>query len=512
MKYLLGIDSGGTVTKASLYDIEGREIAAADELMEVLFPVEGWAERNIEEFKQANFNVIKSVIEKAGVNSADIAGISFTGQGCGLYMFDESGNATYNGILSGDARGKDIVKRWYAEGLVDRVFKPKIAQAVWSGQPVVILAWFSENKPEVLERTRYAVGCKDYLRFLLTGNWNLEMSESSLWGCMDIFKGEFDDELMEAAGILEYKRLFPDLAGSTDICGTVTSEAAELTGLAEGTPVMGGMLDLTACTLGTIALETGKLSLTTGSCSVNQFLDAQPSKEVDVFLTSLYFMPGYYLLSENSYTAASNLEWFIDRFMQQEKEEAKAKGQSIYKVINEMVAGVDTRDCPVFFLPFLYWSNANIDAKGTFIGLSGIHTKAHMLRAIFEGIVFSHHYHLDKLYRIKSKENFDSARISGGGAKSELWVQMFADIIGLPMEVSAVDELGTLGSAICAGIGSGLFDDSKEVAERFITIKKTFYPNEEMAAYYKKKYELYKNIIDSLDGVWSGFSGLTPES
>jgi L-xylulokinase len=223
-------------------------------------------------------------------------------------------------------------------------------------------------------------------------------------------------------------------------------------------------------------------------------------------------MPGYYLLSENSYTAASNLEWFIDRFMQQEKEEAKAGGYSIYKTVNEMVASVDTRDCPIIFLPFLYWSNANIDAKSTFIGLSGIHTKAHMLRAIFEGIVFSHHYHLDKLYRIKSKENFDSARISGGGAKSELWVQMFADILGLPMEVSAVDELGTLGSAICAGLGSGLFSDSKEAAERFISIKKIYYPNEEITSFYNKKYSLYKKIIDSLDEVWADFGGLVHEN
>jgi len=509
MKYFLGMDCGGTVIKAGLYDVEGNEIASAGELIDIITPAEGWVERDAVQLKEATYRLIKNIIEKAGVDSADIAAVSLAGQGGGLLLFDENGEATYNPMLSGDTRANEIVKRLYADGIVEKVFKPKIYQSIWSGQPVVILPWFMENMPEVLERTKYAIGCKDYLRYLLTGEWLLEMSETSLWGCINIFTCEFDDELLEAAGILQYKHLFPEIKQSTDICGAITKEAAGLTGLAEGTPVMGGMLDLTACTTGTIASDIDKLSIVTGSCSVNQYVDTELSKEVELFACTRYFIPDCYLLSDNSYTAASNLEWFIDRFMQEEKAEAKAKGFSIYDTINNMVTGVDTRDCTVFFLPFLFWSNTNIDAKGTFVGLKSYHTKAHMLRAIFEGVVFSHHYHLDKIFRIKPKEYFSAARIAGGGAKSKLWVQMFADIIGIPMELSASEELGTLGTAICAAVGTGYYKDTAEAAARFIKIKETVYPNEELKDFYQEKYSMYKRIISSLDGLWEDLTHLS---
>ena len=509
MKYFLGMDCGGTVIKAGLYDVEGNEAASAGELIDIITPFEGWVERDAAQLKEATFRLIKSIIEKSGVDGADIAAVSLTGQGGGLYLFDENGEATYNPLLSGDTRAKDYVKKLYAEGTVEKVFKPKIYQSIWPGQPVVILAWFKDHKPEVLERTKYAVGCKDYLRFLLTGEWALELSESSLWGFMDIFTGEFDDELMDAAGISQFRHLLPKVMQSTDVCGAITKDAAGLTGLAEGTPVMGGMLDLTACTTGTIASDIDKLSIVTGSCSVNQYVDTEISKEVELFACTRYFIPGCYLLSDNSYTAASNLEWFIDRFMHEEKAEAEAKGYSIYKTVNDMVASVDTRDCSLFFLPFLFWSNTNIDAKGTFVGLTSYHTKAHMLRAIFEGVVFSHHYHLDKIFRIKPKEYFSAARIAGGGAKSALWVQMFADIIGIPMELSASDELGTLGTAIGAAVGSGYYEDTAEAAARFIKIKETVYPNEDLKDFYQEKYSMYKKIIGSLDGLWADISGLS---
>jgi len=498
MKYLLGIDCGGTLTKAGLFDAEGCEISIAQEPIEVMFPAEGMMERDAEHVKNATIGVIKKVLAQTGIDSADIIGISPTGQGNGLYLLDENGSAAHPFIMSGDIRAKEYIKKWSSEGLVGNIFMPKTYQTIWAGQPVALLAWLRDNDPDTLKRSKYAICCKDYLRYILTGEVRAEMTETSGWSCMDIRKGEYDDELFASVGLSEYRRLFPPVILSTDIGGRVTREAANATGLTEGTPVMGGMFDITACPLGTGVLDSSRISIVAGSWSINSYVDTEPSKEV--FMTTRYFVPGYYQISEASATSASNLEWFIGRLMQHEKED------DVYKTVNEMVASVDTRDCPVFFLPFLFGTNANIDAKSAFIGLSGIHTKAHMLRAVFEGIVFCHRYHLEKLYLTRPKESFEAVRISGGVTQSKLWVQMFADITGLPMEVSSAKELGVLGSAMCAGIGCGEYKDAGEAAEKFVSIEKTVYPDKDTSAYYEKKYALYKGILDSLDSIWSDFA------
>ena len=506
MKYLLGVDSGGTFTKAGLYDLEGREIATAQEPVEVFFPAEGMIERDAVQLKEATYSVIRRVLEQSRVNSPDIVAVAPTGQGNGLYLFDENGNAAHNPIMSGDMRAKEYVKKWDAGGLIDNVFKPKTFQTIWAGQPVALMAWLRDHDPETLERSKYAVTCKDYLRYILTGEFFAEITEASGWSCVDIPKEEYSDELFEAIGLTGFRHLFPPILQSADIGGAVTKQAAEATGLTEGAPVMGGLFDITACPLGTGVLDSSKLSIVAGSWSINQYIDTKPSS--DVFMSTRYFTPGYYLLSEASATSATNLEWFVNRFMSQEKVEAKAQGRRVYEIADDMVAGIDTQDCQILFLPFLFGTNASIDAKSAFVGLNSIHTKAHILRAVFEGVVFCHQYHLEKLYKVKPKHSFDAIRIAGGATKSELWVQMFADVTGLPMEVSGVEELGTLGAAMCAGIGSGQYKDADEAAGKFVTIKRTVYPDEKAAAYYQKKYDLYKKIIDSLDSVWPEFNSL----
>ena len=506
MKYLLGIDSGGTYTKAGLYDVDGNEIAVAKEPVDIIFPAEGMNERDAEQLKQAMYSVVKCVLEQSGIDSKDIIGISPTGQGNGLYLFDEDGNATHNPIMSGDMRAKEYVKKWIAAGLVENVFQPKSFQTIWAGQPIAILAWLSDNDPETLKKSKFAVTCKDYIRYLLTGIFLAEITEASGWSCLDTLKGDYDDDFFSATGLLEYRHLFPKVIESAEIGGHVTKEAAELTGLAEGTPVMGGMFDITACPLGTGILDSSKLSIVAGSWSINSYIDTYPSNEI--MMSTRYCVPGYYQISENSATSATNLEWFINRFMQYEKKEAKAQGLNFYDMVDEMVESVDTRECQIFFLPFLFGTNANIDAKSAFIGLSAIHTKAHMARAVYEGIVFCHQYHLEKLYKVKAKETFDTVRISGGVTKSVMWVQMFADILGLPMDVSTTDELGILGSVICAGIGAGQYKDADEAVAKFLSLEKTVYPDEKKHAYFVKKYDLYKTLLDALDPVWSKFDAL----
>ncbi len=504
MKYLMGIDSGGTVTKAAIYDIKGREVTHAEEKLEVICPHVGYSEREFEQFRQGNINVIRHVIQKSGVEPGDIAGISLTGQGNGLYLFDEQGECIRRPVLSADMRAKEYLKKWNADGTAAKVGE-KTRQSIWAGQIAPLIAWFADNESQSLERAKYAVACKDYLRYFLTGRFCMERSEASSISAMDLVAREFDPQIFEWMGIGKYFEKLPPIIESTEIAGTVTKEAAVLTGLAEGTPVVGGLFDIAACTIAAGVTESDKLSVVVGTWGINEYIDQKAPKDANLFLCCHFCLHDYYLMVESSSTSAVNLEWFIDRFMQEERMVQKEAGHSVYELVNELVQSVPPEECPVIFLPFLFGTNVHPDAKGAFIGLSGMHTKAHMLRAIYEGVVFCHKHHIERLSNYK--KDFEKICISGGGSKSRVWVQMFADVMGMPVEVSGKTELGTMGAAMCAGVGIRQYQDMREASAVFSEVSETFYPCEANKAVYEKKYQLYRRVIDGLDGVWDDFEG-----
>jgi L-xylulokinase len=164
---------------------------------------------------------------------------------------------------------------------------------------------------------------------------------------------------------------------------------------------------------------------------------------------------------------------------------------------------VANEDCGVVFLPFLYASNVNINAKACFIGLSSYHNRDNMLRAVYEGIVFSHKYHIEKL--LKYRKAPKSIRIAGGVAKSRVWVQMFADILQVPIEVTECTELGALGAAICAGVATGTYESFKAASDVMVEIAFTAVPNPDKQAMYEKKYNRYLKVINALDGIWDAY-------
>lgn len=501
MKYLLGIDSGGTMTKAGLYDVCGNEIAVAKRKLDIIIPGEGMNERNLIQFQSANMDVVRQVIDSSGVDAKDIAGVAIAGQGNGMYMLDEAGNPTYNGILSGDLRANEYVKRWNEDGTLNKIL-PKTKQILWAGQTTALIAWFADHNKSILDKTKVIVTCKDYVRYLLTGTFCMELSEGSGLSAMNLDTRKLDCDIFAALGIEQYMDKFPsEIYKSTDVCGRVTGQAAARTGLAEGTPVMGGLFDIAACAVASGVVDESKMCIIIGTWGINEYIAKTPVASRDMFMSTHYCIDGYYLMDEGSATSASNLDWFIDNFMRTDD-----KQKDVYGEANRLIESVPYNDASILFFPFLYGTNVNLDAKAGFIGLSARHTKAHMLRAIFEGVVFCHMYHIEKLYKFRDKPA--AARISGGGTKSRLWVQMFADCLGMPVETSAANELGTMGAAMCAGVGVGEYADMTDAAKTFVHVAETFYPDMKKHEYYRKKYSVYKNFLNALDGVWHELADL----
>ena len=502
MKYLMGIDNGGTFSKAAIFDENGQQISVASVPTVTITPKPGYTERDMEELWQVNAQAVKEAIEKSGINPADIAGVSFSGHGKGLYLVGKDGKPSYNGIISTDARAWAYVKRWKEDGTAKEVYK-KTYQDILACQPVSLLAWLKDNCPEVIENTKYVFAVKDYVRYRMTGEAYAEMSDFSGGNLVNLATGEYDRELMELFGIGEVYDMLPPLKYAADICGYVTKEASELTLLPEGTPVSAGMFDVNACGIASGLSDGEKMCMIAGTWSINEFIAKEPVLNGTVALNSMFCIPGYYLVEESSPTSAGNMEWFIRNLMNYEKTDAKANGSSVYDLTNEWVASIEPEDNNIIFLPFLNGSNEDALAKGTFIGLTAYHSKKHMLRAVYEGIVFSHLTHVKKLLR--NREVPESIRLSGGAANSDVWVQIFADALQIPIDVIEDKELGAQGAAIAAGIAAGIYKDYNDGIEKTVKITKTVQPRPEYKEIYEKKYQTYRRVIEGLSGVWECF-------
>jgi L-xylulokinase len=330
-----------------------------------------------------------------------------------------------------------------------------------------------------------------------------ELTDFSGTSLMDVAAGRYDPAVLEAFGIGDLAHLLPPLVRSADVCGEVTPGAAKDTGLRAGTPVAGGMFDIDACGLATGLVDERQISMIAGTWSCNQYIATRPVVD-DVFMTSCYSIPGYYLMLEGSATSASNLEWFVTEFFGAEKREAARQGRSVYDVTNDLVAATRPDAAPIVFLPFLYGSHASPDAKAALLGLSGWHTRGDVLRAIYEGVAFSHRWHVERLLRFRPRP--EEICLTGGAARSPVWVRIFADVFQTPIRLPDGTELGALGAAIAAGVAAGCFKDFREAVGAMVHSLRTQAPDPSTAGVYEAKYERYKRAVAALDPVWRSLS------
>lgn len=499
MRYLIGIDNGGTFSKAAIFDEDGKQISVASVGTETITPEPGFTERDMDEIWRVNIEAIKTAILKSNINPKDIAGVSFSGHGKGLYMVNKDGSPSYNGILSTDTRAWSYVRKWNHNGTKEKVYQ-KTFQEILACQPVSILAWFQDFHPEVIENTEYIFAVKDYIRYKLTGEAYAEYTDFTGANLVNLTTLSYDRELLGYFGLEDIYDKLPPLKKATDICGYITKEASELTLLPEGTPVTAGMFDVDACGIASGLSDSDKMCMIAGTWSINEFISDRPIINGTVALNSVFCIPGYFLIEESSPTSAGNLEWFIRNLMSHEKKEASEKEYSIYDITNEWVDSIRPQDSNLIFLPFLNGSNEDPLAKGTLIGLTGYHNKKHILRAVYEGVVFSHLTHINKL--LQNREAPESIRLSGGAANSDIWVQIFADIIQLPIEVVENKEMGAQGAAIAAGIGVGIYKDYKNAIARTVKITKKVNPRPEYRTIYEEKYIRYCKVNNALNPIW----------
>lgn len=497
--YFLGLDNGGTLVKAVVFDQNGQMIASAAEKLTMLLPEPGFTERDMDVLWAANCRVIRQSLEKAGPGIASqIKGVACSGHGKGLYLWGKDQRPAYNGIVSTDSRAFQYPDKWQVNGVSDAVFETNF-QKILACQPVSLLCWLKDHRPGVLDQVQWIFECKDYIRFRLTGEAYAEITDYSGSNLMNLRDLKLDRDLLTLFDLADVFDKIPPLCLSTDRCGTVTREVALLTGLPEVTPVAGGMFDIDACAIAMGILDADKFCVIAGTWSINGYISPEPVVDHSVMMNSIYALPGYYFIEESSATSAGNHEWFTELFLTEEKRLAEERGISVHQLTDEMAATVGPDDQQILFLPYIYGSNYNPRARACMIGLESYNTRAQVVRAVLEGIVFCHLVHMEKLLRHNKPS---CVRLAGGAANSPVWAQIFADVFQLPVETLECSELGALGCAMAASVSTGKYADFSEATQAMVRVKRRFEPDPATAEIYQRKFSQYKKASEQLDSFW----------
>ncbi|AXC67760.1 carbohydrate kinase [Salmonella enterica] len=485
--FWLGIDCGGTYLKAGLYDAEGHEHGIHRQSLQTLSPFPGYAERDMHQLWQQCVATIAGLLKQTGVSGGQIKGIGISAQGKGLFLLDKQNRPLGNAILSSDRRALNIVERWQQDGIPQKLY-PVTRQTLWTGHPASLLRWIKEHEPQ-----RYAhIGCvmmaHDYLRWRLTDVKGCEESNISESNLYNMTTGRYDSRLTQWLGISEIDHALPPVVGSAETGGKISEEAAAITGLAAGTPVVGGLFDVVSTALCAGIDDEFTLNAVMGTWAVTSGIArGLREHEAHPYVYGRYVNDGQYIVHEASPTSSGNLEWFTAQW-----------GDLSFDEINRAIASLPKAGSDLFFLPFLYGSNAGLEMTSGFYGMQALHTRAHLLQALYEGVVFSHMTHLNRM-----RERFTEVRtlrVTGGPAHSDVWMQMLADVSGLRIELPQVEETGCFGAALAARVGTGVYRSFSEAQRALEHPIRTLLPDMTAHARYQRKYHHYQHLIEALQG------------
>ncbi|NYS32301.1 carbohydrate kinase [Streptococcus danieliae] len=500
MNYYLCIDYGGTATKAIVFDEQGQEVSSSSFETKRQEVESGFYEVDLGESWQAIARAIGESLRLADLPASAIQAVACIGHGKGLYLLDQEQREFYPGILSADSRASDLAQAF--ENRVGEIWE-LTRQHVVAPQAPVLLRWLKDHRPDVYQQVGAVLAAKDYVRFKLTGLVYQERGDASGNHWINFQTGAYDPAISTFFGIEEMAAVLPPLVDYQQIVGGVSQEAALQTGLLEGTPVLGGLFDIDACALGSGVLDSETFSLVAGTWNINTYPSGKPA-DLDSGLMNSLFPTGEYLVEASSPTSAGNLDAVLKLLMREEMILLKERGESIYETLEVFLAETDATFSKILFCPFLYGSNVGQPAEACFWGLTTQSTKSEMIRAVYEGIVFAHKQHLEQLIHSLGRAP-QVLRLSGGATNSDTWMQMFADILEIPVEVPQAKELGGLGGAIaCHQAVTGV--SLQEAVQQMVTIDKRFNPCPN--SYYLKKYQVYRRLLAAMESVWQDLLAL----
>lgn len=497
MKYLLGIDEGGSGYKAVLFTTEGKQVASAYREIPSYYPHPGWVIQKIDEIRESVYAACRECIESSGVDPHDILGVSQSSQGITMVFLDENEEPVFDFTVHWqDLRHVEKLDEWRKNIDEDEYFR--VSGMEFGTYNNAVMLWLQENEPEAWSRVRHICSHQDYLlRQYGADGFYIDEGSSNFMGMAAAGTGDWDKRLMDVYNVDE-SMLAEVNHYPGKIIGHVTKEASEKMGLPVGCNVCAGIVDTNCCTAGAGGKDAGTQILIMGTGGVSIMVTDEYKLDPKGRL-ALRTNPGfgnyhYYLMAN---TGASAFRWFRDAMSDMEMATGRLMGVDSYDLITKIAGTVPPGSNGVTALTCIQGCHTRIkneNARGSFFGINLGTSKADMARSVLEGICFEM-----KDIHLMNEElvgKINVVRLCGGVAKSEMWCQMFADIFEKPIETLEVSELGCFGAAMCVGVGTGVFKDLADAVSKCTRVKETYYPNPDTRDAYRKAYERWRFLYD----------------
>jgi xylulokinase len=501
---LLGIDLGTSGVKAVLFDsADGRPIASATEAYPLLLPHPGWAEQEPEDWWRAAVAAIQGCLAgaaQAGYAAASVRGVGISGQMHGAVLLDAAGVVLRPCIIWSDQRTQAECEQMTQivgqQRLIDLVSNPALP-----GFTAPKLLWVRAHEPETWGRARHVLLPKDYLRWRLTGVMSSEISDAAGTALLDVARGQWSQEVL--AGLALDPALLPPVIGAAEIAGRVTPAVAAQTGLPEGVPVAGGGADNACAAVGAGIVQPGRALVSIGTSGVVLAYADTPrvdrSGPVPRAHTFNHAVPGAWYLMGVTQSAGLSLRWAREQIGAAEQEQARQTGEDAYDIL-ATAAGQVLAGCEgLLFLPYLQGERTPIldsEARGGWVGLTARHTRAHLIRAVLEGVAFSLRDCLGVLREAGVAPS--EVRVTGGGARSAVWRQIVADVLGMPLLPLTTAEGPALGAALLAGVAARIYPSVPAACALTVSTAAPVLPDAVAQARYAQLYPLYQGTYAAL--------------
>ncbi|MCI9150127.1 MAG: xylulokinase [Lachnospiraceae bacterium] len=497
-QYLMGIDIGTSACKVAVFDREGHVVSSASAGYPVYYPRPGWAEQNPREWWQAVCNGVKQALYAGKLSGGEIAGVGIDGQSWSAVLVDKRGRVLANTPIWMDTRAEGICRELNEQVGEEAIF----ALAGNSLQPAYTTAkilWYQRNQPREYREADKVLQSNSYIAYRLTGALTQDLSQGYGLHCFDIHKGQWDMDMCSRLGIRP--ELLPDLYPCHAVIGTVTGQAAEECGLSAGTPVAAGGLDAACGTLGAGVIHPGETQEQGGQAGGMSICMDSPKADPRLIL-GYHVVPDQWLLQGGTTGGGGVMRWLEQELGDYERLEGPRQGKSSLELFNRLAEAVEPGCDGVVFLPYMSGERSPIwdaKAKGVYYGLDFGKTKGHLIRAAMEGVAFALRHNLEAAREAGAAVG--ELRAMGGSANSLLWTQIKADITGLPIAVPASDTATTLGAAILAGVGTGLYKSFEEAVSQTVETKRRHQPNPANRDAYDRNYRIYRSLYRDLKGL-----------
>lgn len=486
MARLLGIDIGTSACKVALFDESGRVVAQASRPYPVKHPQPGWAQQNPEAWWHAVCAAVCDTIEASGNEPIDCIGLD--GQSWSAILIDDRGSVLCDTPIWMDTRAQAHCQRMDQVLGVGTLFA-SCGNPTKPSYTLPKVLWYKDNMPEAYANAAYVLQSNSFIGYRLTGEITQDASQGYGLQCFDMRSDSWNMEVLRALGIRE--SLLPPIVASERIIGRVTAEAARASGLTEGTPVVAGGLDAACGCLGAGVYRPGQTQEQGGQAGgMSICLDIYTADPR--LILSRHVVPGRWLLQGGTVGGGGALRWLREQVCP----------ELTFEEMSVLAGTIPAGSEGLIFLPYMAGERSPIwdpDAKGVFFGLDYTKTRAHMIRACMEGVAYALRHNLETAYEAGAEVS--ALHAMGGSANSHVWTQLKADVTDRVIGVPASDTATTLGAAMLAGVGAGVYKDFDEAVTQTVSISRWHTPQPEHAKVYAQGYQAYRTLYERLQGL-----------